>query len=60
MNKSQGVLLDKAMLDVIRESRKIIAEKNCSEVEFNWDPEETCECGKSVKYCKYPRCESGE
>lgn len=24
-----------------------------------WDDEEKCECGKNIKYCKYPNCASG-
>ena len=25
-----------------------------------WDDSETCQCGKNVKYCKYPNCASGK
>lgn len=24
-----------------------------------WDDTETCQCGKNIKYCKYPNCASG-
>ena len=25
-----------------------------------WDDSETCQCGKNIKYCKYPNCASGK
>lgn len=24
-----------------------------------WNDSETCQCGKNIKYCKYPNCASG-
>ncbi len=23
-----------------------------------WDDDEKCECGKNIKYCKYPNCQA--
>jgi len=62
MNKNQAISMENAYnasLRVIRESRSQSTCKQNGVIEFNWDPEETCECGKSIKYCKYPRCSSG-
>ncbi len=61
--------LNKSRIEAIRHEAAYQAQWNAifGEVEQDiiqvrpaaWDDSETCQCGKNIKYCKYPNCASG-